>query len=171
MQMQDLIAANQRTLKDAEHVLMSITDTEYSAVTFPFTASLAKHMRHITDHYQRLLDGLPEGIVDYDQRDRSALLESERSAMILLLRKIVHQLDALRDQEDSALQVKLCLNENMLSSPVPSTLSREMVFLQSHATHHYALISAMLKLAGIETVKDFGVAASTLVYERTQCAR
>lgn len=169
--MQDLIAANKLTLKDAEQMLVNITDAEYSAITSPFTASLGKHMRHITDHYQLLLDGLSEGLVDYDQRDRSALFESERSAMILLVRKVLHQLESLKNQEDVAIRVKLCLNENIPSSPVPSTLSRELVFLQSHATHHYALISAMLKLSGITTSSDFGVAASTLVYERKQCAR
>lgn len=83
MQISTLISANIQSLKQAEELLLSIQDHHYRAVVSPYTANLGKHMRHIIDHYQILLNSLESGSVDYDNRDRAELEELERSTMIL----------------------------------------------------------------------------------------
>jgi hypothetical protein len=54
-----------------------------------------------------------------------------------------------------------------------TSVTRELQFLASHTVHHYAVIAAMLRPQGVEPGNDFGVAPSTLEYERghAACAR
>lgn len=173
MSVHHLLQANIESLKQAEHLLIKITDSQYRAVIHPFTANIGKHLRHITDHYRLLLEGLPGTLVEYDHRERLATEENERSAMILRLRSLCNELSRLTDtcSKDVPLSISLAVNELEESPTVKSTLSRELVFLQSHSVHHYAIISAILKLQGIQFDPDFGIAPSTLKYEHgKKCA-
>lgn len=170
MQLQELIAANQQTLKDAELILQHISDDTYRRVTEPFKAPLGRHMRHITDHYIQLMNGISGSRVDYDARERNVVVENDKTEMLQLITSINKQLSALGKVRDSELSVILSVDENARTPEVRSTLSRELVFLQSHTTHHCAIISAMLKLEGIPVPEDFGIAASTLKYDHQQCA-
>jgi uncharacterized damage-inducible protein DinB len=47
-----------------------------------------------------------------------------------------------------------------------TTFGRELQYLLSHTVHHFALIGVMLRLLGVDPGSDFGVAPSTLRYER-----
>ncbi|MEQ9209877.1 MAG: hypothetical protein RLN96_08565 [Pseudomonadales bacterium] len=173
MQISKLIEANIHSLEVAEKILLDITDYQYRVVAEPFSVSLGKHLRHITDHYQQLLAGLPQALVEYDRRERLETEENERSAMLMRLRSISYQLSQLSKnfQGDQPLSVCLALEEDGDSPVVPSTLSRELLFLQSHSIHHYAIISAILKLQHIDVEPDFGIAPSTLKYEKEKkCA-
>lgn len=173
MQISKLIEANIHSLEVAEKILLNITDCQYRAVIGPFSVSLGKHFRHITDHYQQFLEGLPQALIEYDRRERLQVEENERSAMIMRLRSISNQLSQLtqKPQCDQSLSVCLALEEFGDSPIVPSTLSRELLFLQSHSVHHYAIISAILKLQDIDVAPDFGIAPSTLKYEKEKkCA-
>jgi hypothetical protein len=66
---------------------------------------------------------------------------------------------------DDSIPVKM--NEGDDSSPrSQSTIRRELQFLLSHTVHHYALIAIILKIQGFDCDEDFGVAPSTLKYQR-----
>ena len=54
-----------------------------------------------------------------------------------------------------------------------STVARELQFLVSHTIHHHALIAAILRLESHTPAEGFGIAPSTLKYERdrAQCAQ
>ena len=173
MSVHNLLQTNIESLKQAELLLIRITDTQYRAVSHPFTANIGKHLRHITDHYRLLLEGLPDTLVEYDKRERLETEENERSAMILRLRSLCNELSRLAEtcSTDVQLSISLAVNEQDESPRVNSTLSRELVFLQSHSVHHYAIISAILKLQNIKFDSDFGIAPSTLKYEHgKKCA-
>lgn len=173
MQISHLFDANIQSLKTAEQILLSLNDEQYKAVIHPFTACLGKHLRHITDHYQLLFDGLSSRSVDYDSRQRAEIEENNRSAMILRLRQLCAALEKIsaNTEADHELMISLAVDEGVDAPSVASSLSREMVFLQSHTVHHYAIISAILKLQGIELDESFGIAPSTLKYEHQQkCA-
>jgi hypothetical protein len=51
---------------------------------------------------------------------------------------------------------------------VPSTMGRELVFLASHAIHHFALLQAHCKQHGVPTGETFGKAPGTVAHERAQ---
>ena len=173
MRISHLFDANIQSLKAAETVLLRLSDKQYRAVVHPYTANLGKHLRHITDHYQLLFDGLDKSCVDYDQRKRVEIEEQNRSAMILRLRQICGELESLsnRTRKDRALLISLAIDEGVEAPTLPTSLSRELVFLQSHSVHHYAVIAAILRLQNFEIDEEFGIAPSTLKYEHQQkCA-
>lgn len=173
MQISHLFTANIQSLKSAEHILIGLNDEQYRAIIHPYTANMGKHLRHITDHYQLFFDGLRKGCIDYDKRQREEIEENNRSAMILRLRQICAELQTLSDdtQQDQVLLISLAVDEDIEAPSVPSSLSRELVFLQSHTVHHYAIIAAILKLQNLDIDGDFGIAPSTLQYEhQQQCA-
>ena len=70
------------------------------------------------------------------------------------------------------MQATLLCGEPAGSRPTWSATSvvRELQFLASHTVHHYAVIAAMLRPQGVEPGDDFGVAPSTLQYERENAA-
>lgn len=174
LQISKLIEANIHSLEIAEQILLKITDAQYRTTVEPFTANLGKHLRHITDHYRLLLAGLPQALIEYDRRERLETEENERSAMIMRLRSICNQLSQLGQNCPNDIPVSVCLSieEDDDAPSVPSTLSRELVFLQSHSVHHYTIISAILKLQKIHVEPNFGIAPSTLKYENgKKCVR
>ncbi len=54
--------------------------------------------------------------------------------------------------------------------PSRSTVGRELQFLVSHTVHHFAIIAVMHSSQGIELPPDFGIAPSTLKYQRQLAA-
>jgi hypothetical protein len=55
-----------------------------------------------------------------------------------------------------------------LSPVTRSSFGREMVYAIAHAIHHYALISVMARLSGIQLPERFGVAPSTVPHVAKQ---
>ncbi len=49
-----------------------------------------------------------------------------------------------------------------------STLGRELIFLLSHAVHHFALMKLIAETMGFGTDDTFGVMPSTLADERAR---
>ena len=56
------------------------------------------------------------------------------------------------------------------SYSVSSTLGREIMFAVSHAIHHHALIAMLCGIRAIPVPEDFGVAPSTIAYQKQQTA-
>ena len=74
------------------NVLDAITQ-EVFAGDRPDHQPIGAHLRHALEHMICFVRGLPEGIVDYDSRDRDAAVESDPE----LFRKVLHEsMDALR---------------------------------------------------------------------------
>jgi len=167
-----LIDANVRALQAVEPLLLRISDAQYCALIPPYAANVGQHLRHVADHYQLLLDGLNDAeaaFIDYDNRQRGEPEEAERSTMLLRLRQLCHRLQGLAGAAECALHVRLAVDAQP-APPVPSTLSRELLFVHGHTVHHYALIAAILKMQHIEVPPAFGIAPSTLQYNEPLCA-
>ena len=49
---------------------------------------------------------------------------------------------------------------------VESSLGRELVFVASHAVHHYALLAAHLRQLGLPVPEGFGLAPATVAHAR-----
>lgn len=170
MLLNDLIAANKETLSESVAMLKDITDAAYTAITAPFAASIGKHMRHISDHYLQLFNGIADGKIDYDARVRNESVEENRSAMIELLSDISAKFSGIQPDPKKTVSVVLSVDEYSKTPAVESTLARELVFLQSHTTHHCAIISGILKIQGLYVPENFGIAASTRKYDQRQAA-
>jgi hypothetical protein len=82
-------------------------------------------------------------------------------------RKCLGGLSALDGAEDRPLLVQM---DTGAPDATPdwrcSSLGRELQFLSSHTTHHYALIKLLLDDTGVGLGPEFGVAPSTLAWQR-----
>lgn len=142
-----------------------------------FGSGPGKHFRHILDHYLSFIGGL-QGEIDYDARERDARLEEDCVYAMGKSREIIAGLEKLLDQPQILQRaVQVISNEGEeAGNGAPgsqSTLKRELQFLLSHTVHHYALIALILRIQGFETPKEFGVAPSTLKYQKSlaeECA-
>ncbi|HUL69709.1 MAG TPA: hypothetical protein VLT17_05640 [Gemmatimonadales bacterium] len=140
---------------------------------FRAPASTGPHFRHILDHYRCFLRGLPSGRIDYDARDRDPMLETDPAQTRAALAEVSRELSELEPvQRDHRILVHVATSadEDSAADWASSTIKRELLFLQSHTVHHFALIALLARTAGIELGEDFGVAPSTLAHRKRTLA-
>jgi uncharacterized damage-inducible protein DinB len=139
----------------------------YAPLGFNYGAVMGSHLRHVIEHYQAFFTGLKTRSIAYDRRDRCLEIEQNPQAARVALQQLQAEIEAWSQQppEDHPLTVWLCLphGQEVMSF---STAQRELLFLASHATHHYALIKTALPELALPA--DFGKAPSTVCHERAQ---
>lgn len=158
------------------------------------TQSLGKHVRHILEHYQTLIEA-PEfsselsselspaptlepspstASLDYEHRQREATLENNPVQARQRLHELQAGLKALSTTPyDTLLTLRYPVEEPGHAPPVnalplPSSLGRELAFLTSHSIHHMALLSLLCDQLNIALPNDFGVHPSTLRFWKQQ---
>lgn len=167
-----LVQANIHFLEQGVHLLDDIDDEMY-VITQPsqYNSGIGKHFRHILDHYLSLVEH-KQGKIDYDARERDGRIETDRGYAISLAIEIIGKLRPY--SEDGSLireKVSVRSNEGAKTGDSPwssSSIKRELQFLISHTVHHYALIAVILRIQGYDPGEEFGVAPSTLQYQREQ---
>lgn len=168
--------ANIVLLQQADELLSALGAERYaSRVPACFNSSPGGHLRHITDHYLGLLDGLEGGEVDYEHRARDPRVEREAAYAAELLRSLIARLEIVAAEDrNRALRVRSESADGadaFGTEPTPwgdSSLLRELEFMLSHTVHHYALVAVMCRLLGHEPAADFGMAPSTIRHLRRQ---
>ena len=138
--------------------------------------AVGAHFRHVIDHYVSFFEGLDGGTIDYDRRDREREVERDRALCSARLQSCIERLQGLAAvSADQPLSAVLggAGHESGQALTGLSSASRELQFLASHTVHHYAIIAVIARLFGVEPGDEFGVAPSTLEYERGagSCAR
>jgi len=161
-----LISDTLRLLDQGIALCDSIEDDLYSKPEPVVSSSgIGSHVRHCIDYFDRLLEGLKDGRLDYDLRARDQLLETNRLHARRKLRSLMGACRALGECDRSEMRVKQdCATECVDAPWTLSSLERELQFVMSHTVHHFALIAVILRLNGLEPAEGFGVAPSTLRY-------
>ena len=156
---------NIHILSQAEKLIEDLSDGLYTNNDIPpYQSGVGKHIRHVLDFYRAFLKP-PEDITDYDDRDRSVGVETDRMQALEAIDRIIGALGAIRNA-DNQVQSK---NDDGGHRPQAvaysrSSIGRELQFLASHTVHHFAIIAFILVQQGYTPHPDFGVAASTLVH-------
>ena len=167
-----LAIANAAYLEQCIRLLGGLTDDQYIQASPPLSESgVGGHLRHCLDHIRLLLDGCGRGQVDYDARDRDCRVAFDRAAAMAAATRLVERLHALEPETVAAgIMVRMDCGDGRLRDAVwaQSTVARELQFMVSHTTHHYALMAMILRHQGLEPGPDFGVAASTLRHRRAR---
>ena len=166
------IRANLVVIRQGIGLLADLGAERYTPrIPLCYNASVGGHTRHIIEHYQSFLRGLEAGEIDYENRPRDSLLESDVAYASGLLESICNQLAEL-DGKLSNRGLLLCA-ETTPGIATASSVLREPEFLLSHTIHYYALVAVMARLQGFEPEASFGIAPSTLKYQQAQavCAR
>lgn len=164
--MKKLILANRELLKESAILISNLDDNLYSQSMCALSSgSIGQHMRHVFDHYQAILK-MTNFIVDYDCRRRDVRLESDKNLALIEIEDILSRLPHLIDSE---IIVKTEISTSVQEvAEVRSTVHRELLFVTSHAVHHFALVAMLLRLQRIDVPVKFGVAPATLTHQRTQ---
>ena len=153
-------------LRQGIELLERLSDSDYRDAAVD-RSSVGAQYRHILDHYRCLLDGAPEGRIDYDRRQRDPDLETDRPAAARATHALVDRLLLLaRSTPSLPLMVHQAAGSGVRAEPHPSSLGRELLFLVSHTVHHYAIVKLLLAERGVECDPDLGVAPSTLAHRQ-----
>lgn len=155
-------------LKSLSNLLLLLDNKQYNQkIAHLGDASIGGHTRHIIELLKCVTNGYNDGTVDYFNRERNLMIETDKSIAI-------NEINILSDkilQPDK--QMKLLVDDADNSSPqyVTSTYFREVVYNAEHAIHHLALIRVALREMKLAIVgEDFGMAYSTIQYLSTQTA-
>ena len=157
-------------LQQANTYLASVSEQQYTQVISPtFMSSAGAHMRHILDHYYSVINGFPEGLIDYDKRSRGGLIESCPKAAQKSIEEISAFLAALTT-EILQTKVKLSTEISVVDKQVAivdTTLGREVIFVGSHAVHHLATIKHIAQAQKLDVEGSLGIAPATATFLRT----
>lgn len=165
----ELISSAVETLAQGEVLLGQLTDHDYARkLPVAFNASIGGHYRHCLDHFRSVLDSAPDGDLDYDARERAALIENDRFAALNATRELRQGFERL---DPALLERRLnvtCKTSYTTSGSQasPSTVGREIMYSVAHAVHHYALIGIMSGVMGLPLPSSFGIAPSTLKHQK-----
>jgi uncharacterized damage-inducible protein DinB len=118
--------------------------------------SVGRHVRHVAEFYECLLNGGVQA-VNYDARPRNPALETDPQAARRALQRVA---DELRTEPTD----RPLLLEDADGVQQPTSLFRELTYLVEHSVHHMAIVKIALNVAfpAIPVAEDFGVAPSTL---------
>jgi hypothetical protein len=135
-------------------------------------ASIGGHYRHCLDHFRSFLRALDSNEVDYDHRDRDRRVESDPTFALAQTRQIREALVQIAPIDlGRSVQTRCEISYVHGRSPLTkSTYGREIVYAIPHAIHHYALISIMARLMDLNLPPQFGIAPSTVAYQKAASA-
>jgi hypothetical protein len=146
-----------------------------------YPTHVGPHLRHAIEHYEtlaRVIGQLQAGenadtVTDYDARERELRLDTD--PQVALAR--IAQLTALLGQPGAISANTLARKVQVLTRGglqgehnfnTPSTVGRELMFLNSHATHHFAIVQGYLRAQGQTLGAGLGKAPATVAYEQQQ---
>lgn len=162
------LRANCHLLRQGAELFLRIPAEAYARSGRAGWAPVGAQFRHVLDHYQTFLAGAAGGAVDYDARHRDPLIERDPAEAAELASRLADRLEALElgdGNRPMAVQMQTG-GEDGVPDWRASSVGRELQFLVSHTVHHYALIKLLLEDHGIYAGEEFGVAPSTLAYQR-----
>jgi hypothetical protein len=144
-----------------------------------YAAHVGAHMRHIIEHYDTLVKALnaaksnPQAMcaADYDARERNLEVEANPLEAIRRIDLIKAALGNSSGLNDAAMfQVVHVYTRGGLKGEhnfcTPSSLAREIMFLNSHATHHFAILQGYARERGQTLGAGVGKAPATVAHEQ-----
>ena len=161
-----LLPSIQKTLNELKLLISQLSNEEYVRPCESLSnATIGEHSRHIIELFQCLETQYEFGIINYDNRKRDYLIQTDTHFAQQIIEQIIFQLD--KPNKDLKLEQKI--DEEVLL--LTTNYERELLYNLEHCIHHQALIKvALLQLESIEINENFGVARSTIEY-RKQCAQ
>ena len=161
---QRLIDTNILALQEGEKLLSVLKANQYTDGYKPaFQSTIGAHFRHVLEHYRCFFTQMESACFCYDKRERDATLECDSSHA----EQTISYLIGLFGQLDhSQFEKAYTIDDEQSQGAVATTLERELLFLQSHTVHHYAIIGAMTRAFGNKPAADFGVAIATRSHQK-----
>ncbi len=166
-----MFSSQSEIVQQATEFLSEIAPQDYTQICRPhLSGSAGMHMRHILDHYQAMITGATSGHIDYNVRSRYSEVERCPKVAIQKWQEIALWLQQLQEvdlERELTVSSEISLHSQR-STEVRSTLAREMLFVSSHAIHHFSLLSIIRTLQGKQCPAKFGIAPATASFSRQQ---
>lgn len=169
----EIAQAVNSSLEQLRLLLLDCTDDQYTAAPVAgYSSSVGAHVRHCLDHVAALVVGVERGFVDYDQRERGTDVEFDRTAALDAIQFLCERVSALSEEMIGwSVMLTVMPTADGPCVDVPTSVGREMAFVQSHTIHHQAIIGAMCKHMGVVLPPRFGYAPATLNHiDQAACA-
>ena len=136
----------------------------------PFGEQTGPHLRHLIEHYEALVFRGDSDGIDYDRRSRDRAVENDPA---LARARIVALQQRLSGWSDATLDESLRLSGQAgtvgeFEFAVASSVGRELVFLASHAVHHFAVLHVYCLQHGLLVDADLGRAPATVAHDRLE---
>ena len=162
--MHTVVTANIDALKQVTELIDRASGGKYQQQPPCGNSPIGRHIRHILDHFDALINGLAGGTVDYDQRNRDCALETDAKLAKAHTKSIMDWLSQ-NAKIDQKLTIKTEVS-TVLQQPetVASSLKRELVYLMNHTLHHSAHAALLLRTLGEQIDENIGVAPATQNY-------
>lgn len=163
---QRLIETNVCALDEGAQLLSVLHVDQYTDGFKPaFHSTIGAHFRHVLEHYRCFFIQLNDRAFCYDKRERDQALECDIDYARQTISDLTSQFALLNDD---VFKQTYTIDDEQSQGSVVTTLQRELLFLQSHTVHHYAIIGAMTRAFGSQPEKDFGVAIATRSHQEKQ---
>nr|WP_294776111.1 DinB family protein [uncultured Flavobacterium sp.] len=161
-----LIPAIYKTLNELSDLVLQLSDDDYCCPCHDLSnATIGEHTRHIIEMFQCLQNQYETGVINYDNRKRDYLIQTNTA----FAKNSIDAILARVDKPNKKLQLQQIVDGEELL--IESNYQRELLYNLEHCIHHQALIKvAILQSKTIEIDENFGVARSTIEY-RKQCAQ
>ncbi|WP_395338052.1 DinB family protein [Ningiella sp. W23] len=160
-------------LEQAILLLENLSRAEYQKVIKPhFPSSIGAHMRHVIDHFVAIQSAMAThdasslSHINYNVRHRHNEVEQSPNAALEELEQLQRWLNSLSD-DDCKQNVRVTTEidiSHTKSASCESTLERELIFVSSHAIHHYALIRIICAMQDKTVPEYFGYAPATITH-------
>mmetsp|Transcript_45717 Transcript_45717/g.92288 ORF Transcript_45717/g.92288 Transcript_45717/m.92288 type:complete len:201 (+) Transcript_45717:19-621(+) len=151
-----------------------------------FRATVGQHLRHSLTHVRKLVSSIetPSTVVAYDERSRGTQIENSSLAAAVEVIALRQTLMTNATNMTSPVSIEFMFGtEPASTSPsatlnMTSSLERELAFVAHHAIHHNASILMIIRnnpllfedLSSrlLETAPDFGMAPSTVAFQKEE---
>jgi len=164
----NLIDLSFSVLADAKSYLNHISSAEYSKkIPLMSNSTIGQHTRHFVEFYLCLIHQEKDNVINYCQRKRDLLIETDPQKAITAINYIIEHLEPMNLDKHLNLYT-----ENEDSGYIDSNVGREIYYNIEHTIHHLALIKIALKIVTphIEIPSHFGVAPSTIKHREAMPA-
>ena len=124
--------------------------------------TIGKHVRHIVEFYELLVNSRPTGNLNYDRRQRDLRLETDTNETLRRIGSVDRAIQQLDLSETLSLEADVSVMGTQ-QVVIPSSFARELLYNIEHAVHHLALIQIAVQhnFPQIDLPPNFGVAYST----------
>ena len=158
--------------------MVSVIQPYVGARASDYAVHVGAHMRHIIEHYDTLVNALSAVetgaqatcITDYDARERNPEVEANPLEAIKRISLIETALGLAAGLDEVAMLRKVDVHtrgglKGEHNFCTLSTLARELMFLNSHATHHFAIVQGYARERGQTLGAGVGKAPATVAHE------
>jgi len=133
-------------------------------------SSVGAHFRHIYERMECVILGLESGVIEYDSRKRDVNIETKPNIAIEKFQYMKSFFEKLDNINRDLLIIETAgINAGKIT--LNSNFEREILYLIDHTTHHLAVVKILLEQFDVQLDSDLGKAASTIIYEKSQCAQ